>query len=258
MNQIIGKKRIEDLEVTGNKWLNEDYFVLTLRSEEILPDIRAGQFTQVKVEGSPETFLRRPISFYDVHPSSREIRLLIRKAGAGTKRLSALNKGEKVNMIYPLGRPFSLLEGNRFLLVGGGVGLAPLYLLGKELHRAGKEIVFLFGFRSAGQLFDLSQFKDLGELYLTTEDGSKGEKGLVTGHPVMEQGWDAIYTCGPEPMMKVIAAVAAEKGVPCEASLETLMGCGFGACLCCAVETVHGMQRACVEGPVFNTKELLW
>jgi dihydroorotate dehydrogenase electron transfer subunit len=252
------KKKTEDLRVIANERLNEEYFELVLRSSAPLPDIFPGQFAEVRVEGSEKTFLRRPISFFDIVPQDRTIHLLIQEVGAGTRRLGLLGAGDLLNMIYPLGHPFSVMEGERFLLVAGGVGIAPMLLLGKELRRAGKTPVFLFGFRSAAQMFDLSRYVDLGEVFLTTEDGSVGQKGLVTRHPVMEEAFDGIYTCGPEPMMKAVAAVAARRNLFCEASLETLMACGIGACLCCAVPTVAGMQRACVEGPVFNTKELIW
>jgi len=252
------KKKIENLTVKANERLNDEYFELILHSPVPLPDIAPGQFAQVRVEGSEKTFLRRPISFFDVVPDERAIHLLIQEVGAGTRRLAQLVPGDPLNMIYPLGHPFSLLEGERFLLVAGGVGIAPMLLLGRQLRAAGKEPVFVFGFRSAAQLIDLSRFGDLGPLYITTEDGSVGQRGLVMDHPVLKEPWDGVYTCGPEPMMKAVAAYAGRRELPCEASLETLMACGIGACLCCAVPTVTGMQRACVEGPVFDTKALLW
>ncbi len=252
------KKKIENLTVVSCRRLNDEYFELVLRSSAPLPEIFPGQFAEVQVEGSEKTFLRRPISFYDVVPEDRMIHLLIQVVGAGTRRLGQLSAGDQLNMIYPLGHPFSVVEGERFLLVAGGVGVAPMLLLGRQLREAGRKPVFLFGFRSAAQMFDLSRYEALGEVYLTTEDGSVGEKGLVTDHPVMAEAFDGIYTCGPEPMMKAVASVAARRDLFCEASLENLMACGFGACLCCAQPTIHGMQRACVEGPVFNTKELLW
>ncbi len=252
------KKRIEDLTVTANRRLTDDYFELVLRAAEPLPPILPGQFAEVRVQGSPETFLRRPISFFDVNYTTSEVHLLIQEVGAGTRHLSRLQRGDVLNLIYPLGHPFTLTEGRRFLLVAGGVGIAPMLLLGKALLEAGKEPVFLFGFRSADQIFDLSRYGSLGVVYLSTEDGNKGDMGLVTEHPMIRSAYDGIYTCGPEPMMKAVAAIAEERDLFCEASLETLMACGIGACLCCAQQTVHGMQRACVEGPVFNTKELIW
>ncbi len=252
------KKKNERLAVIDNRRLSDDYFELVLRSSAALPEILPGQFAELLVEGAENTFLRRPISFFDTDPAARQVHLLIQEVGAGTRRLGQLTAGDTLDMIYPLGHPFTITGGERFLLVAGGVGIAPMLLLGKELRRAGKTPLFLFGFRSAAQMFDLSRYVDLGEVFLTTEDGSVGQKGLVTRHPVMEEAFDGIYTCGPEPMMKAVAAIAGSRDLFCEASLENLMACGIGACLCCAQETIHGMKRACVEGPVFNTKELIW
>jgi len=253
------KKKIEDLLVTGNQRLNKDCFILTLRSGDPLPAIFPGQFAELRLDHSGDTFLRRPISFYDVDREHQEMRLLIREVGAGTRQLGMLGPGDTLNIIYPLGHPFTLIDGKEFLLAAGGVGIAPMLLLGKTLKQAGKRPVFLFGARSKEQMFDLAEFEDLGEVYITTEDGSMGKKGMITDHPILEAGtFDGCYSCGPEPMMKAIAKIAARKEIFCEVSLENIMACGIGACLCCAQPTVHGMKMACVDGPVFNTKELLW
>ena len=253
------KKKIENLLVTGNHRLNSEYFELSLRSQHSLPDILPGQFAELRIDHAEHTFLRRPVSFFDIYPEKNEIHLLIQEVGEGTRRLGYLETGEFLNMIYPLGHPFTITEGNTFLLVAGGVGIAPMLLLGRKLKDKGKIPVFLFGFRSEKQWFDLFRFESLGEVYVTTEDGSLGEKGLVTGHPVIKNGqFDGFYTCGPEPMMKAVASIAASQDIFCEASLENTMACGFGACLTCAQPTIHGMKMACTDGPVFNTKELLW
>lgn len=253
------KKRIEDLIVLENNRLNEEYYELVLRSAILLPAIYAGQFAELRVDHTNNTFLRRPVSFYDIDYKQKRIHLLIRQVGNGTRQLGRLQKHDFLNIIYPLGRPFSIVPGKKFLLVSGGVGIAPMLLLGKSLISAGKTPVFLFGFRSEKQYFDLSRFSSLGELLITTEDGSKGTKGLVIDHPVIDsEDFDGIYTCGPEMMMKAVAKVAAAKKLFCEASLENTMACGFGACLTCAQPTTSGMKMACVDGPVFNTKDLLW
>ena len=253
------KKKVEDLPVTENRRLNEEYYELVLRSGEALPAIAPGQFAELRVDHAPRTFLRRPISFYDTDPNRREIRFLIQEVGEGTRQLARLQPGDLLNVIYPLGHPFSVVPGSRFLLVAGGVGIAPMLLLGRKLREEGKTPVFLFGFRSSRQWFDLTRFEALGEVHITTEDGSLGEQGLVTGHPVIKtEHFDGYYTCGPEPMMKAVAALADGRDTFCEVSLENTMACGFGACLTCAQPTVHGMKMVCTDGPVFNTKELLW
>lgn len=253
------KKRIEDFTVTENIRLNDEYFELVLKADQPLPEILPGQFAEVRIDGSKTTFLRRPLSFYDVDPGKQEVRLLVQIVGDGTERLSGLASGDSLNMVYPLGRPYSLPGGDRFLLVAGGVGIAPMLLLGKWLKEKGKIPVFLFGFRSYRQFFELDRFEQLGDVYVTTEDGTLGIKGRVTDHPQMKDaGFDGIYTCGPEPMMKAVATHADKKDVFCEASLENTMACGFGACLCCAQQTTDGIRMVCTDGPVFNTKTLIW
>ena len=145
------------------------------------------------------------------------------------------------------------------LLVGGGVGVAPLLYLGKVLKEKGLEPTFLLGARSAKDLLMLSEFEKYGRVLVTTEDGTMGEKGFVTNHSVLQQErFDMIQVCGPTPMMKAVARYANEKGIECEVSLENLMACGLGACLCCVEKTKEGNLCVCKEGPVFNIKRLLW
>ncbi|NOY36869.1 MAG: dihydroorotate dehydrogenase electron transfer subunit [Chlorobi bacterium] len=253
------KKRIEDLRLIENIRLNDEYFEIVLISGHPLPEILPGQFAEVRVDGSETTFLRRPFSFFDTETEKQQVRLLIQIVGEGTQRLSEIKPGTFLNLIYPLGRSFSLPEGKKFLLVAGGVGIAPMLLLGKWLRAQDRDPVFLFGFRSHRQFFELDRFEALGEVYVTTEDGSLGVKGLVTAHPLLaDEGFSGIYTCGPEPMMKAVAHVAAEKNLFCEASLENTMACGFGACLTCARQTTEGVKMVCSDGPVLNTKQIIW
>jgi dihydroorotate dehydrogenase electron transfer subunit len=162
--------------------------------------------------------------------------------------------------MYPLGNSFSLPTGNNVLLVGGGCGVAPLLFLGKWLKDQGETVTFLTGWKRKEDIFEKAAYSDCGELLVTTEDGSEGETGMVTGHSVFKSGrtFDRIYCCGPDRMMKTIAHMAARKGIDCEVSLENTMACGFGVCLCCITPTNHGNQRVCMEGPVFSTKELGW
>ena len=153
--------------------------------------------------------------------------------------------------------PFTLHHSP--LLVGGGVGVAPLLYLGKVLKENGLEPTFLLGARSAKDLLMLSEFEKYGRVLVTTEDGTMGEKGFVTNHSVLQQEqFDMIQVCGPTPMMKAVARYANEKGIECEVSLENLMACGLGACLCCVEKTKEGNLCVCKEGPVFNIKRLLW
>jgi dihydroorotate dehydrogenase electron transfer subunit len=253
-------KRIEDFKVVENKRLTPDCYVIEIEGTEKLPDIKPGQFVQVRVDGSPETFLRRPISFYDVNYSENRIKLLIQIVGKGTETLSRLKHLDNLNIIYPLGNSFGEpSENDRILLVGGGVGIAPLYYLGKHLKSQGYKPDFLLGFRSQERIIEYKEFAEIGKVFITTEDGSRGEKGYVTNHSVLNNTiYNRIYCCGPDPMMKAVAQYAAENDIQCEVSLENLMACGIGACLCCIVDTVHGNLCSCIDGPVFNIKDLKW
>ncbi len=254
-------KFIHDFQIIANRRVNEGYFVLSLSGKQQLPEIKPGQFVQVRVDNAPNTFLRRPISVYNVDYDKNILYLLIQIVGEGTRVLAELKSGEILNLVYPLGNSFSLPDGKKALLIGGGVGIAPFMLLGQWLKQQQIEPVFLFGFRNSGLIVDIDLFSRFGKVYIATDDGSAGEKGVVTQHSFLRKvtgDISMVYTCGPEVMMKAVALWAEKKDIPCEASLETYMACGIGACLCCAQETVHGISHVCTDGPVFNSKELTW
>ncbi len=253
-------KRIESIEVIDNHSLNKDFFILELSGKEKLPEMNPGQFVEVKVESSPDTFLRRPFSVHDVNYGQNTFKLLIQIAGKGTEALSKLKKGDLLNIIYPLGNSFTLPEKKqRILLVGGGCGVAPLLFLGKHLKASGYNPDILLGFRNSERIIEYDEYLKIGKVFLTTEDGSRGEKGFVTDHPALSSnGYDMIYCCGPEAMMRAVGAYSKENSIDCEVSLENLMGCGIGACLCCIVATVRGNLCTCTDGPVFNINDLKW
>jgi dihydroorotate dehydrogenase electron transfer subunit len=253
-------KRIESLKIIGNKPLKKDFFILELSGNGKIPEMKPGQFAEVKVDGSPGTFLRRPISIHDVNYGQNTFSLLIQVVGSGTETLSKLKRGEFINLIYPLGNSFSLpSKGRSVLLIGGGCGIAPLLFLGKYLRSNNYNPDVLLGFRNAERIIELDDYRQIGKVFLTTEDGSQGEKGFVTDHSVLKSVvYENIYCCGPEPMLKAVARYCKEKGINCEVSLENLMGCGIGACLCCVVNTVKGNVCTCTEGPVFNINDLKW
>jgi len=255
------KKYITDFQVIANRRVNKEYFVLSLSGQQQLPEIKPGQFVQVRVDNAPNTFLRRPFSVYDVDYEKNILYLLIQIVGEGTRILSELKNEEKLNLVYPLGNTFSLPDEKKALLIGGGVGVAPLMLLGRWLKQQQIEPVFLFGFRNSGLIVDIDLFNRFGKVIIATDDGSAGEKGVVTQHSFLSNvsgDISMVYTCGPGVMMKAVALWAENNEIPCEASLETYMACGIGACLCCAQETVHGISHVCTDGPVFNSKELVW
>ncbi len=251
----------EDLLIVGKRDINQSYYVLTLKSSYQFPLIEPGQFVNVLVDNSPTTFLRRPISIYDVDFEQSTIDLLILKAGDGTRKLAEKNIGDMVNLLFPLGRGFTCdASVGKVLMIGGGVGLAPLLFLGKQLVNEGVEVHTLIGGRSKDYIIEMEKFELLGKVYISTDDGSFGEKGLLTANSIISElsAFDKVFTCGPDPMMKAVALLCDAYGVSCEVSLENLMACGIGSCLCCVEDTVDGHKCACTDGPVFNTKLLKW
>lgn len=250
-------KKIIDFIVKENRPLNADNFLLVLHSTE-MPAIQAGQFVNVKVEDSPSTFLRRPISVHDADPDQGVLYLLIKIAGQGTAKLSQLRTGDKLNIILPLGNWFTQPQQGRCLLIGGGVGIAPLFHLAKELYTKGMKPVVLIGTRTIQDIILKEEFGKYATVYYTTEDGSYGEKGYPTQHPVLKEKFDHIFCCGPEPMMKAVAGYAYTHHIDCEVSLENMMACGIGACLCCVSDTKEGHKCVCTDGPVFNINDLKW
>lgn len=253
-------KRIEDLKITGNKRLNNDFFILELTGNTEIPDFRPGQFAQVRVDGSYSTFLRRPISIHDVDNQKNSFKLLIQIAGEGTKTLARLKDGDTLNLVYPLGNSFSMPDQNdKVLLVGGGCGIAPLLFLARYLRLKGHIPDILLGFRNKERIIEFEEYQKTGNVFVTTEDGSMGEKGYVTNHSVFStRQYNRIYCCGPDSMMKALASYSKNRKIFCEVSLENLMACGFGVCLCCVVDTVKGNVCTCIDGPVFNVNDLKW
>lgn len=255
------KKYILDLTVTENVRLHDNYVLLKLTSTSPLPDMLPGQFAEIRVDGSPSTFLRRPISINFVDRQRNEIWFLIQLVGDGTRRLGEARANDTLNVVFPLGNGFTMPQNptDELLLVGGGVGTAPMLYLGQQLAGAGSKPTFLLGARSQKDLLQLDLFAAYGDVYTTTEDGSYGEKGYVTQHSILEKKtFRQIYTCGPKPMMMAVAKYARSKGISCEVSLENTMACGIGACLCCVENTTEGHLCVCKEGPVFNIDRLLW
>ena len=255
------KKACLDLRVSSIEKQNEKYFLLKLTHQLPLPQMVPGQFVEVRVDHSPTTFLRRPISINNYVAEANELWLLVARVGDGPRQLGTLSEGDVVNCLLPLGNGFTVptRPDSRVLLVGGGVGVAPLLYFGKKIREAGARPTFLLGARTQADLLQLELFEKLGDVHVTTEDGSYGEKGFVTNHSVLERvRFDQISCCGPKPMMMAVARYAAKNDIFCEVSLENMMACGLGACLCCVEKTVSGNLCVCKEGPVFNIKKLLW
>lgn len=249
------KKYITDFTIKENQAYGSQYFALTIAHPEKMPEIAPGQFVEVQVPDTHGVMLRRPISIHDVDYEQNTMTLLIQKVGKGSKRLSEMKAGEKLNLVYPLGNGFSL-DGKKVLLVGGGAGTAPLLYLARCLQEKGVRPTILLAGRTAELIPVKEPYKAYGELVFATDDGGLGEKGVATEHSCFGQEYDLICTCGPTPMMKAVARLAKEKGVRCEVSLENMMACGIGACLCCVQDTNEGHKCVCKDGPVFDIKKL--
>ena len=256
------RKSVQNLRVVANLRLNDDHHLLQLQAQDQIEKIYPGQFANILVDHSQSVFLRRPFSIHAVDYQRNIISILIKGIGEGTRSLSQTPVDSYLNVIFPLGNGFSLpTSAEKVLLVGGGCGVAPLLHLAQVLNENSNDISILLGARSAADLVELDQYEIYGKLLTTTEDGTHGEKGFVTDHPLFDKElnhFTRIYSCGPEPMMKAVAAKARLRAVTCEVSLENTMACGFGVCLCCVTETTLGHKCVCTDGPVFNINQLKW
>ncbi len=232
---------IENVPLTKN--------VLRMKLRGDTSDIRTGQFVNIKLDG---LFLRRPISVCDVEPGV--LTLIYKVVGKGTEQMSRMQSGT-LDVLTGLGNGYDLsLSGDHPLLIGGGVGVPPLYLLARQLREAGKQVDVILGFNTKDEIFYEQEFAALGcKVTVTTADGSYGTKGFVTN--AMAPGYTYVYTCGPEPMLKAVYQTSQTSG---QFSFEERMGCGFGACMGCSCKTKYGNKRICKDGPVLVKEEIIW
>ena len=235
------------LEISENKKIAKDVYLMKLSGDA---DAAPGQFINIKLDGF---FLRRPISICDV--CGDETTIIYKTVGSGTEYLSRLSVGEKLDVLSGLGNGFDLSKsGNAPLVIGGGVGVPPMYYLAKCLKNEGKDVTAVLGFNTADEVFGTKEFEALGvKTVLATADGSLGEKGFVTD--VLPDSYTYFYTCGPEPMLKAVYGKTATSG---QLSFEERMGCGFGACMGCSCKTKYGSKRICRDGPVLVKEEIIW
>ena len=250
------------MKVIENLQLNDDHHILQLQATDQLETINPGQFANLLVDHTPGVFLRRPFSIYSVDYLKNTISVFIKEIGEGTRALARIPVNSYISTMFPLGNSFTIPKGQeKILLVGGGSGVASLMSLAQELNKNLNDVSILIGARSSADLVELSHFSRYGTLYTTTEDGTYGEKGYLTDHHIFRDSsreFKRIYSCGPEPMMRAVAAKAKINAVFCEVSLENTMACGFGVCLCCITETIEGHKCVCTDGPVFNINQLKW
>ena len=237
-----------NLTITRNEPVTAAVWRMTLEGDVDAP--RPGQFVNLMLDG---LFLRRPISVYDGTEGC--VTLLYKTVGAGTRRMAAMKPGTALNALTGLGNGYDLSKaGDRPLLLGGGVGVPPLYLLARKLREQGKDVTAVLGFNTREEVFAEQEFQALGcRVTVTTADGSYGVKGFVTD--AMPEAYSYFYTCGPEPMLRAVFRATKTGG---QFSFEERMGCGFGACMGCSCRTITGYKRICREGPVLEKEEILW
>ena len=236
-------------EIVSNVPLTDNVYKMVLCGDT--SDVTAsGQFVNIKLEG---LYLRRPISVCDLEGD--KLTIIYKVVGKGTEQMAAMKEG-KLDVLTGLGNGYDLtLAGDRPVLLGGGVGVPPMYLLAKKLTAMGKKVSVILGFNTKQEIFYEEEFKALGcDVTVTTVDGSYGTKGFVTD--VMKNlDYTHFYTCGPEPMLKAVYKATSTSG---QMSFEKRMGCGFGACMGCSCKTLTGYKRICKEGPVMKKEEILW
>lgn len=251
----------ERVKVLANDRVAEGVGLLVLEAPRVAKVVRPGQFVHLRVTTRHDFMLRRPFSVHGRRDGA--IELLYQVVGEGTKAMAARKRGQVIDLLGPIGRGWHVPEDTTHaLLVAGGLGAAPLVMLAEELAAAGIAIAVAQGAPTADRLVSRSVFDRVARrIEVATDDGSAGEHGFVTRiseRMLAEERFDVVYTCGPEPMQRIVAAQAAAHGAYCEVSLERLMACGIGVCLSCVCETTHGLRRSCVDGPVFSAKEVDW
>lgn len=242
MKQVIFK-------VTDNYSLTENVKLMKLKGDTS-KITKPGQFVNILIDG---LFLRRPISVCDINGD--ELTLIYKIVGKGTEKMSEYESGHKLDLLTGLGNGFDISDcGDTPILVGGGVGVPPMYFLAKELIKANKSVRVILGFNTESEIFFEKEFKELGcQVAVTTVDGTKGTKGFVTEE--MKGNYSYVFACGPEPMLKAVYNLSSTGA---QFSFEERMGCGFGACMGCSCKTITGYKRICKEGPVMKKEEILW
>jgi len=252
-------------KIVGKEKMIEGIYKFSIESKEIAQTAKPGNFLEIKVSDSTETFLRRPISIYNIDKVNNIVEFIFQIKGSGTKLLANKEVGESLDILGPLGNgTFSMNDYKKVAIIGGGIGTYPLYELAKELKN-NSNVTMYMGFRNKDLVTLEEEFKRVShKLVLTTDDGSYGEKGFSINYlkeDCKNEKPDIIFACGPLPMLKAVQEFANNEGIECEMSLEERMGCGIGACVGCAVMTKKGGQEkyeyVCKNGPVFNSKDVI-
>lgn len=235
---------------------------MTLSVPEIAKQAKPGQFINLRLTGKLDPLLRRPISLHCIDPEAGTVTMLYMVVGKGTAMMSQMEPGETIDVLGPLGNGWNCeMPGEHAVVIGGGIGIAPLYPLVKALREAGRQVEVIMGAKSSDYLTDTSVYDKLGaSVTITTDDGTAGTKGFVTTaleNSIRAGKCDYIYACGPKPMLRFVEQIAIDQGVPGQVSTESHMGCGLGICLLCPVKVKEGgYKRTCTDGPVFEIGEL--
>jgi len=252
---------LERVTVVANEQVASGVGLVVFDAPRTAAAVLPGQFVHVRIAEGASFLLRRPFSVHRVRGGRIEV--LYQVVGVGTRALAESAPGALMDLIGPLGHGWEIPpQTAHALLVAGGLGAAPLGMLAEELAARGVAVTVAAGAPSEERLLARSLFEEVARrVELATDDGSCGTAGLVTGvceRLLADEALDVVYTCGPEPMQRIVASQAAAAGVPCQVSLERLMACGIGACLSCVVPTTDGLKRACVDGPVFDAARVVW
>lgn len=258
-----GTAGIERVEVVANKRIATGVGVISLLAPQCAKTVRPGQFVHLRISQGSDYILRRPFSVHRTRPNGI-IEILYQVLGVGTRDLAGFEPGQRgMDIVGPRGHGWQIPDGiGHALLVAGGLGAAPLGMLAEELAARGVAVVTALGAPTAERLVARQLFEDVcRRVDCATDDGSAGHAGFVI--PVAEralgsESFDIVYTCGPEVMQRLVSELATKAGIPCQVSLERLMACGIGACLSCVVTTTSGLKKACVDGPVFDSQEVVW
>jgi dihydroorotate dehydrogenase electron transfer subunit len=265
------KIAIQNSKIIANRKINHRFYKVIIRVPEIARQAKPGQFLHIRINKSFEPLLRRPFSIHQI--IGKDIGILYKVVGKGTQILSQKGVGEYLDVMGPLGNGFSInhqLSTINYVLVAGGIGVAPLFFLAEKLMERKPQVVdykplVLIGANTKDKILCEKEFKDLGcQVKISTDDGSRGFKGKVTDllkDVLRVTSYElrvTIFACGPRPMLKEIAKITQHYKIPGQISLEENMGCGLGACLGCIIKTKDGYKRVCKDGPIFNADEIVW
>jgi len=255
----------ELMNICYQRKIAHNIYEMELKGDLVQQIEKPGQFVHIKVDNSIDVLLRRPISIAEVNKEEQKMKIIFRKEGEGTKRLSQKKSGEVLDVLGPLGNGFSIEDmksGDKALIVGGGIGVPPLYELSKQLVQKGVKVTHILGFQTKSVVFYEDEFKKLGDTLIATVDGTYGDQGFVTDIIRKEKiQFETLYSCGPTPMLHAIETMFPDQNV--YISLEERMGCGIGACFACVCplkedETGLSYKKVCTDGPVFRAGEVVY